>query len=192
MTWFVDLVKNGNSPAKIAQDADVIALQNGKTAFNWNGIWTINTLKEKKNLEWGVAALPNIGGKPAAWAGSHQFVLPTLKSAGRQQEPGRPGLRQLDQPAVAGVGQGRSGAGPQRRSASRPSSRRSRSRPRSPRRSTYLHFPPTVPGIGDAMLEWDKALNEAVLGTKDPQAGAVRRRRPGEQDPGGQQEEVRG
>ena len=34
----------------------------------------------------------------------------------------------------------------------------------------YLHFPPPVPGIGDALLEWEKALNESVLGTKDPQA----------------------
>ena len=33
-----------------------------------------------------------------------------------------------------------------------------------------LHFLPPVPGIGDAMLEWEKALNESVLGTKAPQA----------------------
>jgi multiple sugar transport system substrate-binding protein len=32
----------------------------------------------------------------------------------------------------------------------------------------YVHFAPTVPGIGDAYLEWEKALNESVLGTKDP------------------------
>ena len=44
MTWFVDLVRNGASPGKIAQDADIVALQNGKNAFNWNGIWTLNTL----------------------------------------------------------------------------------------------------------------------------------------------------
>lgn len=53
MTWFADLVKDGYSPTKIAQDADFIALQNGKNAFNWNGIWSINTLKEKKSLDWG-------------------------------------------------------------------------------------------------------------------------------------------
>ena len=27
-----------------------------------------------------------------------------------------------------------------------------------------------MPGIADAMEEWNKALNEAVLGTKEPQA----------------------
>ena len=31
-------------------------------------------------------------------------------------------------------------------------------------------LPPPVPGIGDAMLEWEKALNESVLGIKSPQA----------------------
>ena len=40
LTWLIDLVKKGYSPKNVAQDADVIALQNGKTAFNWNGIWT--------------------------------------------------------------------------------------------------------------------------------------------------------
>ncbi|MFP5283560.1 MAG: extracellular solute-binding protein, partial [Actinomycetes bacterium] len=36
MTWYTDLVKDKHSPGKIAQDADYIALQNGKNAFNWN------------------------------------------------------------------------------------------------------------------------------------------------------------
>jgi multiple sugar transport system substrate-binding protein len=31
-----------------------------------------------------------------------------------------------------------------------------------------VHFAPTVPGIPDAYLEWEKALNESVLGIKDP------------------------
>lgn len=78
-TWWQDLIKEGYSSNKVAQDADFIALQNGQTAFNWNGIWSINTLAEKKDLNWGVTVLPNIGGENAAWAGSHQFVLPVQK-----------------------------------------------------------------------------------------------------------------
>ena len=31
-----------------------------------------------------------------------------------------------------------------------------------------LHFPPPVAGIGDAMPEFEKALNAAVLGGQDP------------------------
>ncbi|MCG5218523.1 ABC transporter substrate-binding protein [Streptosporangium sp. KLBMP 9127] len=75
LTWLVDLVKQGYSPKNVAQDADFIALQNGRAAFNWNGIWCINTLNEIDELEWGVAPLPQIGAKRAAWAGSHQFVV---------------------------------------------------------------------------------------------------------------------
>src|SRR5699024_2387677 len=78
-TWWQNLAKEGHSPQEVAQDADFIALQNGETAFNWNGIWSINTLREKTDLEWGVARLPNIGGTEAAWAGPHEFVLLTRK-----------------------------------------------------------------------------------------------------------------
>ncbi|HEX5850183.1 MAG TPA: ABC transporter substrate-binding protein, partial [Rubrobacter sp.] len=74
LSWMVDLVKEGYSPKNVAQDADLVALRNGKNALNWNGIWTINTLKEDKNLQWGAAAVPQIGTQKAVWAGSHQFV----------------------------------------------------------------------------------------------------------------------
>ena len=167
MTWYVDLVKNGNSPAKIAQDADTIALQNGKTAFNWNGIWNINTLREKKSLQWGVAALPNIGGTPAAWAGSHQFVLPTLKTPDdNKSRAARVFLNWISQQSVEWA---KAGQVPVRNDV-----RESAEFKALPEQSALaaqidvLHFPPTVPGISDAFLQWEKALNDAVLGTKDP------------------------
>jgi multiple sugar transport system substrate-binding protein len=168
MTWYVDLVKNGNSPAKIAQDADFIALQNGKTAFNWNGIWSINTLKEKKDLQWGVAVLPNIGGTQAAWAGSHQFVLPTQKTPDENKAvASRVFLNWISQQSLEWA---KAGQVPVRNSV-----RESAEFEALPEQATlaqqidYLHFLPPVAGIGDAMKEWDKALNEAVLGIKDPQ-----------------------
>jgi multiple sugar transport system substrate-binding protein len=169
MTWFVDLVKNGYSPGKIAQDADIVALQNGKNAFNWNGIWTLNTLAGEKDLEWGVAALPNIGGKPAAWAGSHQFVLPTLKTPDENKSTAaRVFLNWISQQSLEWA---KAGQVPARNSV-----RESAEFKALEGQSTLaaqindLHFPPPVAGIGDAMLEWEKALNESVLGTKQPQA----------------------
>ncbi len=169
MTWFTDLVKNGHSPGKIAQDADIIALQNGKTAFNWNGIWTINTLKEKASLKWGVAKLPNIGGTPAAWAGSHQFVLPTLKTPDANKSvAARVFLNWISQQSLEWA---KAGQVPARNSV-----RESAGFTALKDQATLggqiddLHFLPPVAGIGDAMLEWEKALNEAVLGIKDPAA----------------------
>ena len=76
LTWMVDLVKNDYSPKNVAQDGDVIALQNGQTAFNWNGIWMINVFGAVPDLEWGAAPLPRIGTEKAAWANSHNFVIP--------------------------------------------------------------------------------------------------------------------
>ena len=169
LTWFVDLVKNGHSPGKIAQDADIVALQNGKNAFNWNGIWTMGTLAAESDLEWGAAALPNIGGKPAAWAGSHQFVLPTLKNADENKSTAaRVFLNWISQQSVEWA---KAGQVPARNSV-----RESPEFAALPVQSTLgaqindLHFAPAVAGVGDAIEEWNKAVNEAVLGTKQPQA----------------------
>jgi multiple sugar transport system substrate-binding protein len=167
MTWFTDLVKNGFSPGKIAQDADFIAFQNGKNAFNWNGIWQINALKESK-LEWGVAALPDIGGKAAAWAGSHQFVLPTQKTPDQNKSTAaRVFLNWISQQSLEWA---KSGQVPARNSV-RDSAEFKALKDQAVlgAQINELHFLPAVPGISDAMAEWDKALNEAVLGTKDPQ-----------------------
>jgi len=169
LTWFTDLVKNGHSPGKIAQDADVIAFQNGKTAFNWNGIWNINTLKEKKSLEWGVAALPNIGGKNAAWAGSHQFVLPTMKNPDQNKSTAaRVFLNWISQQSLEWA---KAGQVPARNSVRESAEFKAlKDQATLGGQIDDLHFLPPVAGIGDAMLEWEKAVNEAVLGTKAPAA----------------------
>ncbi|MEV6154384.1 ABC transporter substrate-binding protein [Nonomuraea sp. NPDC052129] len=167
LTWLVDLVNKGYSPKNVGQDADFIALQNGKAAFNWNGIWSINTLKEIKNLEWGVAPLPQIGTKPAAWAGSHQFVVfkqrtpdqnkltaakvfinwisgHSLEWAKGGQVPARKSIRDgaefaaLKEQATIGT------------------------------QIDYLYFPPSVAGIGDAFAAVDQAINAAILLKKSP------------------------
>ena len=169
MTWYTDLVKNGYSPDKIAQDADFIALQNGKNAFNWNGIWQVNTLKADEDLEWGVAALPNIGGKPAAWAGSHQFVLPTLKTPDENKSTAaRVFLNWISQQSLEWAKAGQVPARNEVRESAEFTALTEQAALGS--QIDDLHFLPPVAGIGDAMLEWEKALNESVLGIKAPQA----------------------
>jgi len=169
MTWYTDLVKNGYSPGKIAQDADFVALQNGKNAFNWNGIWQVNTLKGDEKLEWGVAALPNIGGKPAAWAGSHQFVLPTLKTPDENKSTAaRVFLNWISQQSLEWAKAGQVPARNEVRESAEFKALKEQSELGS--QINDLHFLPPVAGIGDAMLEWEKALNESVLGIKAPAA----------------------
>jgi multiple sugar transport system substrate-binding protein len=167
MTWFQDLVKNGHSAPKIAQDADLVALQNGKTAFNWNGIWTINTLGEKSGLEWGVAPLPNIGGTKAAWAGSHQFVLPTLRTPDENKSTAARVF--LNWISTKSIEWARGGQVPVRNSV-RESAEFKALKDQSALATQIddLRFLPSVPGIGDAMPEFDKALNLAFNGGQDP------------------------
>lgn len=165
-TWFQDLVKNGFSPAKVDQDADFLALQNGKNAFNWNGIWSLNTLAEKKDLQWGVSRLPNIGGKNAAWAGSHQFVLPTQKSPdANKDQASRVFLNWISQHSLEWA---KGGQVPARNSVRESAEFKAlEGQNELAQQIDDLVFLPAVPGIGDAGGEFDKALNEIILGQKD-------------------------
>lgn len=166
MTWWVDLIKKDFSPAKVDQDADYIALKNGKTAFNWNGIWQINDLKQTK-IGWGVAAIPNIGGTPAAWAGSHQFVLPVQKTPDENKaQAARVFLNWISEKSQAWAEAGQIPA----RNSARESAEFTALKEQSilATQIDHLHFLPAVPGIGDCMGEFDKALNASVLGGTDP------------------------
>lgn len=167
LTWFTDLVKKGYSPKNVAQDADNIAVMNGKNAFVWNGIWNINTFKEKKGLEWGVAAIPNIGGKPGAWSGSHQFCLPKLKTPdANKSTAARVFVNYVSQKSIEWAKGGQVPARKQVRE-----SAEFKALPEQSALATQvndLHFPPPVPGIGDALAELNKAVNEAVLLKTEP------------------------
>ncbi|MDF1487646.1 ABC transporter substrate-binding protein [Tessaracoccus caeni] len=166
LTWWQDLIKNGYSNPKVAQDADFIALQNGQTAFNWNGIWSINTLAEKKDLNWGVTVLPNIGGQNAAWAGSHQFVLPVQKTPDENKATAsRVFLNWISQQSLEWA---KGGQVPARNSVRESAEFAALTdQAKLAEQIDYLVFPPAVPGIGDALVELEKAINEITLGQKD-------------------------
>jgi multiple sugar transport system substrate-binding protein len=167
VTWYTDLIKNGHSPSKIAQDADNVAFQNNKNAFIWNGIWNINTAKEKASLKWGVAALPNIGGKNAAWAGSHQFVLPTLKTADENKSTAaRVFINWISQKSLEWAKGGQVPARNEVRESAEFKALKEQATIGA--QINDLHFPPPLPGIGDALTEFYKGVTEAVNG-KTPQ-----------------------
>lgn len=168
-TWWQGLAQQGYSPQEVAQDADFIALQNGQTAFNWNGIWSINTLRERSDLEWGVARLPNIGGQDAAWAGSHQFVLPVRRTADDDKDrASRVFLNWISEQSLEWA---KGGQVPARNSV-RESAEFEELTEQAELAAQIddLHFLPAVAGIGDAMAEWDRAVNEITLGGQDAQS----------------------
>ncbi len=168
LTWMVDLIHKGYSPKNVGQDADATAFQNNRNAFNWNGIWMINTLKEVKGLEWGVAPLPQIGTAKAAWAGSHNFVLPKQRKADNNKlSAAKVFINWISQHSLDWAKGGQVPARKTVRESAQFSSLTEQAA--IGKQVDYLHYPPAVPGIGDAMTPMNTAISEAVLLKKEPE-----------------------
>jgi len=167
LTWLADLVRNGHSPKNVAQDADLVALRNGKTAFNWNGIWTINTLRADTALQWGVAALPQIGPQPAAWAGSHQFVQ--FKQKQRDDNRLTAGKVFINWISRHSIEWAKGGQVPARKEIRDSADFAALTEQAAiGKQIDYLRFLPATPGISDVMATVDTAINDAVLLRKEP------------------------
>ncbi|WP_229075080.1 ABC transporter substrate-binding protein [Actinoplanes sp. DH11] len=167
LTWYTDLVKKGYSPRNVAQDADLVSLRNGKNALNWNGIWTVNTLAQDKNLQWGAAPVPQIGTQKAVWAGSHQFVQFKQRSQDDNKlTAGKVFINWISQKSLEWA---KGGQVPARKDV-----RESAGFKALPEQAAlaqqidYVHYPPSVPGIGDALNTVVTAVNESVLLRKEP------------------------
>ena len=166
LSWMVSLVTDGHSPANVGQDADYLALKNGQTAFNWNGIWQINDLK-KTSLQWGVAPLPQIGTEKAAWASSHNFAIMQQRRPDQNKvDASKVFINWLSQHSLDWAGAGQI---PARKSVREESGFKQLAEVNTlAQQLDYLHFPTSLPGIGDAMITVETAVNEAVLGKKSP------------------------
>jgi multiple sugar transport system substrate-binding protein len=170
LTWMVNLVRNGYSPKNVAQDGDVIALQNGQNAFNWNGIWMINVFGAVPDLEWGVAPLPQIGTEKAAWANSHNFVITN------QPDPDPNKLRAAKVFIAWIIEHSREwaegGQVPALNSVRESEEFQSLEwQPEFAKELPYVHFGPSAPGvreINESILY--TAVNEAVLLNNDPKS----------------------
>jgi len=170
LTWLVDLVKDGHSPKDVAQDAEYVAFQNGKNAFHWNGIWNINSFKEIKDLDWGVAPVPQIGDEKAVWSGSHNFVI-------MNQQPLDDNKVQASKVFINWISQrsidwAKAGQVPARNSVRESQEFQSlQEQSELAKQIEYVHFVPPEPGIADVQLgSFDQAVNEAVLLRKEPKA----------------------
>ncbi|MFS0910199.1 ABC transporter substrate-binding protein [Microbacterium sp. 179-I 3D2 NHS] len=74
LEWMRSMVDEGFSPDSVAIDSQYVAFKNGENSITWDGIWQINDLKDS-GLPFAAAPIPAVGGEPAMWANSHQFVL---------------------------------------------------------------------------------------------------------------------
>ncbi len=171
LEWMVSLIEKGYSPKNVAQDAEFTAFQNGNNAFMWNGIWNINPLNDVDGLDWGVSPMPQIGTEKATWAGSHHFAIMNKRPLDENKvQASKVFINWVSQQSIEYA---KAGQIPARKTV-----RESQAFKNLEEQSTlakqlpYVHFTPTVPGIADvAPTTWHTAVNEAVLGKTEPQAG---------------------
>jgi len=167
LTWYASHVKDGFSPANVANDAQAQAFRQGRDAMTWDGIWMMNEWAKVEGLEWGAAPLPTIGDEPAVWASSHQLTVMQQKSPDENKlHAARDFLAYLSENSIEWA---KSGQVPARNSV-----RESDEFAGLEVQSTLagqlenVIFPPTIPGIGDVTAPtFEQAVNTVVLGKAD-------------------------
>ena len=172
LTFMTDLVKNGYSPKNVGQDADYVALKNGRNALNWQGIWQVNEVTKLTTTKIGLAELPKIGEKGGVWGNSHQFVLPRTQGSDQNKvEAAAYFVNWFTQNSADWAKSGKVPAVEKQAESSEFTSIEGL-QPFA-KEVPDVHFPPAVAGISDAMTAMYDAVNAAVLGKSDP-ASALR------------------
>lgn len=172
LTFMTDLVKNGYSPKNVGQDADYVALKNGRNALNWQGIWQVNEVTKLTTAKIGLAELPKIGDKGGVWGNSHQFVLP--RTQGSDQNKVSAAAYFVNWFTQNSADWAKSGKVPAVESLAESKEFTSiEGLQPFAKEVPDVHFPPAVAGISDAMTAMYDAVNAAVLGKSDP-ASALR------------------
>jgi len=169
LSWMVSLVKGGYSPANVGQDADYVALKNGRNVFNWQGIWQVSDVAALKTFEIGTAQLPKIGPNGGVWGNSHQFVLPrTTTTDANKSNASRYFINWFTKNALTWA---QSAKVPARLDlANSPQFAAMTSLKSFGADVQYVHFPPSIAGIDDALAELYTAVNQAVLLKQQPAA----------------------
>ncbi|WBB66276.1 ABC transporter substrate-binding protein [Micromonospora sp. WMMD812] len=166
-TWLVDMIKQGHSPSNVGQDAEYLALKSGKNAFTFNGIWQINDLKKSPDVQWGVAPLPQIGSKPAAWANSHNFTIVKQRANNANKvSASKVFINWLSQHSLDWA---KGGQVPARKSVRESADFTALTEVSAlAPELDYAAFPPATPGLGEVLTTFYNSFNEAVLGKKSP------------------------
>ena len=168
LQWMVSMGEKGYSPKNVGQDADYIALKNNKNAFNWNGIWQINDLKAQDKISWGVGPVPQIGSQKGVWGNSHQFVqLRQTRPDQNKVDATRYFINWISQQSAEWA---TSGKIPAKKSVAEGAEFKALKEEYSlAPEAEYVHLPPAVAGIGDALTELYNSVNLAVLLKASPQ-----------------------
>ncbi len=170
LEWYVSYIQKGASPKNVSNDAQAQAFRQGKDSLTWDGIWMMNEWAKVPGLEWGAAAVPTIGDKPAVWASSHNLTL--TSQAAKDPNKLAAGQAFIAWLSEHSIDWAKSGQIPARNSV-RESAAFKALEVQSTLAAQLDHvvFPPAVPGIGDVTTPtFETAVNKAVLGKASPKA----------------------
>lgn len=170
LTWYRDLVELGYSPQPggTAPRPDLSAFIRGDAMFRWDTGAQIGPLAKLPELKWKLARLPNIGGTAAAWAGSHQLVLPGSSPATDRE------LEAAEIFCVWLINHGLEWAAGGQIPALN-TVRDSAEFQQLPMATLALQLPqvrfiPAVPGISEVMAPWYTAVRQVVFDERDPKS----------------------
>jgi len=168
LEWMLDLIQDGHSPSDVANPAEAIAFQNGENPFYWGGIWMVNTFAPEKDLDWGVAPLPVIGDEQAVHAGSHQLVL--LERAEWDADERQASAVFIDWLVENSLGWAEGGQVPAAAEVrDSPAFGELKHMPVFAAELEDTFFPPSLPGIAESQGILWTAVNEVLLGDREPQ-----------------------
>lgn len=79
--FLVDLVNvHQVSPKNATEGSEIDAFRQGKAAMNFNGVWMLSQYTEQPGLDFGVAAIPQLGSERfATWGGSSHLAMPVQR-----------------------------------------------------------------------------------------------------------------
>jgi multiple sugar transport system substrate-binding protein len=167
LTWMTDLVKNGYSPANVAQDGNIKALLAGQTAFNWNGVWQ-TTNEAFADVDWAAAPVPQIGSDQAVWSSSTHWVFPANKGQDKNQTAAAAVfVKWMNDNSL---GWAETGELPADNSVREDPSLLEQWPNLEPfmNELEFAHYETVAPGISEANAQITLALNEALNGKKTP------------------------
>lgn len=168
LTRMVSMIKNGYSPANVAQDGDINALIKGQTAYDWNGVWqTTNPALAKVN--WTAQEVPQIGTQKAVWSSSTDWIFPANKGQDKNKtQAAATFVKWMNDHSMGWAATGEI-----------PAANSVHNNPELVQKYPnikpfldelpYAHYETVSPGISNAEAEITTAVNEAILGQKDPQ-----------------------
>jgi multiple sugar transport system substrate-binding protein len=168
LSWMVEQIDSGFSPAKIAQDSQYAAFKNDKNSFTWDGIWQINDLKTNApSLKWGLSPIPNIGGTAAVWSSSHNFVM--TSQAGKDPNKVQAAKFFIDHMGRLSTEWAKAGMIPARNSARQDPLIADLPQIKLATDLDAFHFLPPIPGVGDVQAKaMELAVAKAVLKQSSP------------------------